>query len=38
MHAFDMMKPKDEISQKAIQRFEENFRYAKEHYFARQGS
>ena len=36
MHAFDMMKPKEETSRKAIMRFEEEFRYAKEHYFAKQ--
>lgn len=38
MHAFDMMRPNGETSQKAIRRFKEEFRYAKEHYFARQGS
>ena len=35
-HAFDMMKPTEETSRKAIRRFEEEFRYAKEHYFAKQ--
>lgn len=34
MHAFDMMKPEWEISKKAIQRFNEHFEYAVEHYFA----
>ncbi len=34
MHAFDMMKPEEELSKKAAQKFNEQFEYAKEHYFA----
>ena len=30
MHAFDMMRPEEEVSRKAVQKFEENFRMALE--------
>ena len=33
VHAFDILKPELEISKQAIQRFEEHFQYAAEHYF-----
>lgn len=36
MHAFDMMKPEEETSRRAIARFNEEFAYAAEHYFAPQ--
>ncbi len=36
MHAFDMMKPGEETSRQAIARFNEEFKYAAEHYFAPQ--
>lgn len=36
MHAFDMMKPQAELSQRAIRKFEKKFEYAKRHYFAEQ--
>ena len=36
MHAFDMLRPKLEISQIAAQKFNEHFAYAMEHYFAEQ--
>ena len=35
-HAFDMQKPNLAISKEAIERFNERFAYAKEHYFAEQ--
>lgn len=35
-HAFDMNSPKLDISKEAIERFNERFAYAKEHYFAEQ--
>lgn len=35
-HAFDMNSPKLDISNEAIERFNERFAYAKEHYFAKQ--
>ncbi len=35
-HAFDMMEPDSAVSQEAIQKFEEHFVYAKEHYFKEQ--
>lgn len=35
-HAFDMNKPDLAISKEAIERFNERFAYAKEHYFAEQ--
>ena len=35
-HAFDMNSPKLDISKEAIERFNERFTYAKEHYFAKQ--
>ncbi len=35
-HAFDMQKPNLAISKEAIERFNERFAYAKEHYFAGQ--
>lgn len=34
MHAFDMMKPEEELSKKAAQKFNEQFEYAVKHYFA----
>ena len=34
MHAFDMMKPKLEISRRAAEKFNQHFEYAVEHYFA----
>lgn len=34
MHAFDMLKPKLEISKKAASAFNKHFEYAMEHYFA----
>lgn len=36
MHAFDMMKPELEISRQAVQKFNERFEHAKNHYFAKQ--
>lgn len=36
MHAFDMMKPEEETSRRAIARFNEEFAYAAEHCFAPQ--
>ena len=36
MHAFDMLKPKWEISKQAAQHFNEQFAYAQKHYFAEQ--
>lgn len=36
MHAFDMLRPQDEISRTAAERFERHFAYAKAHYFAPQ--
>lgn len=36
MHAFDMMRPESALGRKAVSRFEEEFRYAVEHYFAPQ--
>ena len=36
MHAFDMMNHKLDISIQAINKFNEKFAYAKEHYFAEQ--
>jgi acetyl esterase/lipase len=35
-HAFDMNSPRLDISKEAIERFNERFVYAKEHYFAEQ--
>ena len=35
-HAFDMNSPKLDISKEAIERFNERFAYAREHYFAEQ--
>ena len=35
-HAFDMMEPASEISQKAIRNFEEHFEYALNNYFSKQ--
>ncbi len=35
-HAFDMLYPEREESRKAIRKFEEQFAYAKEHFFAEQ--
>ena len=35
MHAFDILKPSLDISKEAINRFDEQFRYAKDHYFAK---
>ena len=35
-HAFDMMAPTSEISQKAIRNFEEHFKYAMNNYFSKQ--
>ena len=35
-HAFDMMEPTSEISQKAIRNFEEHFEYALNNYFSKQ--
>ena len=37
MYAFDMLKPELDISRQAIQKFNEKFEYAKNHYFAKQG-
>lgn len=34
MHAFDMMRPDEELSKRATQRFNERFEYAIGHYFA----
>ena len=34
IHAFDMMRPKLEISRVAAEKFNQAFAYAKEHYFA----
>lgn len=36
MHAFDMMKPEEKLSKEAVQRFNEQFEYARQHYFAPQ--
>ena len=36
MHAFDMMDQKLDISIQAVNKFNEKFEYAKEHYFASQ--
>jgi len=36
IHAFDEMKPELEISTQAVEKFEEHFVYAREHYFAPQ--
>ncbi len=36
MHAFDMLKPKAELSLEAVRRFNEHFGYALKHYFAPQ--
>lgn len=36
MHAFDMVEPDLDVSRQAIQKFNEKFGYAKEHYFAKQ--
>ena len=36
MHAFDILRPKDGISEKAVQKFEEEFAYAMNHYFSAQ--
>lgn len=38
MHAFDMMKPKLEISKNAALQFNKHFEYALEHYFAENGN
>lgn len=38
MHAFDMMKPKLEISKNAVLKFNKHFEYALEHYFAENGN
>ena len=35
MHAFDILKPSLDISKEAIKKFDEQFRYAKDHYFAK---
>ena len=32
MHAFDMLRPRDELSRRAVRVFEQRFRYALEHY------
>ena len=34
MHAFDMLKPKEPLSKKAAQKFNQQFEYAMKHYFA----
>lgn len=36
MHAFDMLRPQEDISRTAAERFEQRFAYAKAHYFAKQ--
>lgn len=36
MHAFDMMKPEENLSREAARRFNEQFKYAREHFFAPQ--
>ena len=36
MHAFDMMKPEEELSKEAALKFNEQFEYARQHYFAPQ--
>ena len=36
MHAFDMMKPEEKLSKEAVRRFNEQFEYARQHYFAPQ--
>ena len=38
LHAFDMLKPNQDISKEAIRKFEEHFEYALRHYFAENGS
>ena len=35
IHAFDILKPSLDISKEAIKKFDEQFRYAKDHYFAK---
>lgn len=34
MHAFDMMKPEEQLSKTAAEKFNQHFEYAMEHYFA----
>ena len=38
LHAFDMLKPNQDISKEAVRKFEEHFEYALRHYFAENGS
>ena len=36
MHAFDMMRPEEELSRKAAEKFNQRFAYAQSHFFAEQ--